>query len=41
MGRLFAWLHFFLRLINRWEYEVENFLDMVDPACFKLQLGNS
>lgn len=34
--RLFAWLHTFRRLVNRWEYHVENFLGMVQLGCLKL-----
>jgi len=31
--RLFAWLHWFRRLVIRYEYHVENFLGMVHLAC--------
>lgn len=36
--RLFAWLHWFRRLVNRYEYHIENFLGMVHLACLKLLL---
>jgi hypothetical protein len=29
--RLFAWMHNFRRLVNRWEYHIDNFLGMVHP----------
>lgn len=34
--RLFAWMHWFRRLVVRYEYHIENFLGMVHLACFKL-----
>ena len=37
--RLFAWLHWFRRLVTRYEYHIENFLGMVRLACIKLLLG--
>ncbi len=36
--RLFAWLHWFRRLVTRYEYHIENFLGMVHLACLKLLL---
>jgi transposase len=33
IGRLFAWLHNFRRIVIRWEYYPENFLGMVQLAC--------
>jgi IS4 transposase len=36
--RLFAWLHWFLRLVTRWEYHIENFFGMVRLGCIKLLL---
>jgi len=36
--RLFAWLHWFRRLVIRWEYHVENFLGMVQLGCIKILL---
>ena len=36
--RLFAWLHWFRQLVNRYEYHIENFLGMVHLACLKLLL---
>ena len=36
--RLFAWMHNFRRLVNRWEYHVENFLGMVHLACLQMML---
>jgi transposase len=34
--RLFAWMHWFRRLVTRHEYHIENFLGMVHLACLKL-----
>jgi len=34
--RLFAWFHNFRRLVNHWEYHIENFLGFVHLACLKL-----
>ena len=36
--RLFAWLHWFRRLVTRYEYHIENFLGMVRLACMKIML---
>ncbi len=36
--RLFAWLHWFRRLVTRWEYHIENFFGMVRLGCIKLLL---
>ncbi len=36
--RLFAWLHWFRRLVTRYEYHVESFLGMVRLACVMLLL---
>jgi transposase len=36
--RLFAWLHWFRRLVTRWEYHIENFVGMVRLGCVKLLL---
>ncbi|WP_420313858.1 IS5 family transposase [Bryobacter aggregatus] len=36
--RLFAWLHHFRRLVNRWEDHVENFLGFVRLGCLQLLL---
>ena len=36
--RLFAWLHWFRRLVIRWEYHAENFLGMVRLGCMKIML---
>lgn len=37
--RLFGWLHWFRRLVIRYEYHIENFLGMARLACIKLFLG--
>ena len=34
VGRPFAWIHNFRRLVARWEYHIENFLGFVHLACF-------
>jgi transposase len=36
--RLFAWLHWFRRLVTRYEYHIDNFLGMLHLACLKLFL---
>ena len=36
--RLFAWMQNFRRLVTRWEYHVENFLDFVHLACLHMML---
>jgi len=36
--RLFAWLHWFRRLVTRYEYHIENFLGFVHLACLVLLL---
>ena len=36
--RLFAWLHNFRRLVNRWEYDVVNFLGFVHLGCIVILL---
>ena len=36
--RFFAWLHWFRRLVIRWEYHAENFLGMVQLGCIKILL---
>jgi len=36
--RLFAWLHNFRRLVNRWEYDVINFLGFVQLGCIMILL---
>lgn len=36
--RLFAWLHNFRRLVNRWEYHQANFLAMVQLGCAAILL---
>jgi transposase len=36
--RLFAWMHNFRRLVNRWEYLIENYLGMVHLPCLKMML---
>jgi transposase len=36
--RLFAWLHWFRRLVIRWEYHAANFLGMVQLGCIKILL---
>lgn len=36
--RLFAWLHWFRRLVTRWEYHIENFFGIVRLGCIKLLL---
>ncbi|MGC2197993.1 MAG: IS5/IS1182 family transposase, partial [Terriglobales bacterium] len=33
-----AWLHWFRRLVIRWEYHAENFLGMVQLGCIKILL---
>jgi transposase len=38
--RLFAWLHWFRRLVIRWEYHAKNFLGMVQLGCIKILLGH-
>ena len=38
VGRLFAWLHWFRRLVARYEYYIENFLGFVHLACLVLLL---
>ncbi len=36
--RLFAWMHNFCRLANRWEYHIDNYLGMVPLACLHMML---
>jgi hypothetical protein len=36
--RLFAWLHWFRRLVVRYEFHAENFLGMVRLGCMKIML---
>ena len=36
--RLFAWLHNFRRLVNRWEFYQANFLAMIQLGCLKILL---
>ena len=36
--RLFAWLHWFRRLVVRYEFHAENFLGMVRLGCMKILL---
>ena len=36
--RLFAWMHSVPRLVTRWEYHIENFLDFVHLACLHMML---
>jgi transposase len=36
--RLFAWLHNFRRLVNRWEHNVLNFLGFVQLGCIVILL---
>jgi len=36
--RLFAWLHNFRRLVNRWEYNAVNFLGFVQLGCIVILL---
>ena len=36
--RLFAWLYNFRRLVNRWEYDVVNFLGFVQLGCIVILL---
>jgi transposase len=36
--RLFAWLHNFRRLVNRWEYHEANFLGMLHLGCLVILL---
>jgi len=36
--RLFAWLHYFRKLVTRWEYHVENFFGMVRLGCMQILL---
>jgi transposase len=36
--RFFAWLHFFRRLVTRYEVKAENFLGFLHPACALLLL---
>jgi transposase len=36
--RLFAWMHNFRRLVNRWQYHIENFLGFVHLACLHMML---
>jgi transposase len=36
--RLFAWLHWFRRLVVRYEFHAENFLGMVWLGCMKMVL---
>lgn len=36
--RLFAWLHWFRRLVIRYEYHIENFLGFVHLACLVVLL---
>ena len=38
IGRLFAWLQNFRRLVVRYEYHVENFLAMVHLGCIEILL---
>jgi transposase len=34
--RLFAWMHNFRRLVVRYEYKIENFLNFVYLGCVKI-----
>lgn len=36
--RLFAWLHWFRRLVVRYEFHADNFLGMVQLGCLKIML---
>jgi transposase len=36
--QLFAWLHWFRRLVARYEFDAENLLGMVRPGCLKIVL---
>lgn len=36
--RLFAWMYNFRRLVNRWEYDVLNFLGFVQLGCILILL---
>jgi transposase len=36
--RLFAWLHNFRRLVNRWERHPENFLGFLQLGCLQILL---
>lgn len=36
--RLFAWLHNFRRLVNRWERHAENFLGFLQLGCLRILL---
>ena len=36
--RLFAWLHNFRRLVNRWERYAENFLGFLHLGCIRILL---
>ncbi len=36
--RLFAWLYNYRRLVNRWEYDVVNFLGFVQLGCIVILL---
>ena len=38
--RLFASLHWFRRLVARYDYHAENFRGMVWPGCMKIMLGH-
>jgi RHS repeat-associated protein len=36
--RLFAWMQIYRRLVTRWEYRIENFLEFVQLACLLMLL---
>ena len=38
--RLFAWLGNFRRLLNRWEYHLDNFTGFVQLGCILILLRN-
>jgi len=38
--RLFAWLYNFRRLVVRYEYHVENYVGLVQPACLIILLSH-
>ena len=37
--RVFAWLHNYRRLVTRWDYKSENFLQFIQLAMMKLTLN--
>ena len=36
---MFSWLYNFPRLVGRWEYRAESYLDLLQPACAVIPEG--